>query len=82
MQVRTIVCGKTALIASGKPFNPSTTPIRTSLTPRFFNSFTTRSQNLAPSVFLIHRPTISFLDAERDVDGLLAHHAFVADLDP
>jgi hypothetical protein len=41
------------LIASGKPFKPSTTAIRTSSTPRFFSSFITRSQNLAPSVFSI-----------------------------
>lgn len=48
-----IAWGKTALIASGKPFKPSTTAIRTSSTPRFFSSFITRSQNLAPSVFSI-----------------------------
>ena len=30
MQVWTMVCGNTALIASGKPLRPSTTAIRTS----------------------------------------------------
>src|SRR5664279_4286670 len=39
MQVCTIVCGNTALIASGKPFRPSTTAMSTSSTPRFFSSF-------------------------------------------
>src|ERR1700730_16853916 len=60
MQVCTIVCGKTALIASGKPFRPSTTAMRMSPTPRFFSSFMTRSQNLAPSEVSIHRPRKSF----------------------
>ena len=49
MQVCTIVGGNTPLIASGNPFRPSTTAIRMSSTPRFFNSFMTLSQNLAPS---------------------------------
>src|SRR3712207_8612850 len=39
MQVCTVACGKTAVIACGKPFNPSTTAISTSSTPRFFRSF-------------------------------------------
>ncbi|KDM65064.1 hypothetical protein ACIDI_284c00020 [Acidiphilium sp. JA12-A1] len=54
MQVCTIVSGKTAVIASGPPFRPSTTASRMSSTPRFFNSFITRSQNLAPSFCSIH----------------------------
>src|SRR4051794_289852 len=39
MQVCTVACGKTAVIASGKPFRPSTTAISRSSTPRFFSSF-------------------------------------------
>jgi hypothetical protein len=38
MQVCTVACGKTAVIASGKPVSPSTTGISTSSTPRFFSS--------------------------------------------
>src|SRR3712207_2771148 len=49
MQVWTMASGNTAVIASGKPFRPSTTAIRTSSTPRFLSSLMTRSQNLAPS---------------------------------
>src|SRR4051812_44552642 len=45
MQVCTVACGKTAVIASGKPFRPSTTATSTSSTPRFFSSFMMRSQN-------------------------------------
>ena len=45
MQVWTAACGKTAAIASGKPFRPSTTAIRMSSTPRAFKSFMTLSQN-------------------------------------
>ena len=74
------------MIASGKPFSPSTTAISTSSTPRFLSSFITRSQNLAPSFCSIQRPRISLRavgpDAERDVDRLVADHALVADLDP
>jgi hypothetical protein len=46
--------GKTASIASRKPFRPSTTAIRMSPTPRFLSTFITLSQNFAPSVFSIH----------------------------
>ncbi len=49
--------GKTASMASGNPFSPSTQAM--SCTPRFFNSVTTCSQNLAPSVWAIHRPSTS-----------------------
>ena len=45
MQVWTAACGKTAAIAPGKPFRPSTTAIRMSSTPRAFKSFMTLSQN-------------------------------------
>src|ERR687894_552475 len=86
MQVCTVACGKTAVIASGKPFRPSTMAISTSSTPRFLISFMTRSQNLAPSFCSSPEPQ-DFLaavgaHAERDVDGLVAHHPLVADLDP
>ena len=56
-----MVCGKTALMASGNPFRPSTTAMRMSWAPRFFSSFMTRSQNLAPSVCSIQMPRISFV---------------------
>ena len=60
--------------------------ISTSSTPRFFSSFMTRSQNLAPSVCSIQRPRISFVpsgaDAERDIDRLVADRPLVAHLDP
>src|SRR4051794_32169050 len=49
MQVCTVACGKTAVIASGKPLRPSTTATSTSSTPRFFSSVMTRSQNFAPA---------------------------------
>jgi hypothetical protein len=51
------------------------------------SSVTTRGQNLAPSVRLLDPQAEDLLaaidaHAERDVDGLVAHRAFVADLDP
>jgi hypothetical protein len=66
------------MIASGKPFSPSATAIKTSSTPRFFSSFMTRSQNLAPSFCSSHEPQAkNFLGAvgahaERDVRRLVA----------
>lgn len=54
-----------AVMASGNPFNPSTTAIRTSSRPRFFISFMTRNQNLAPSFCSIHRPNISLMPLAR-----------------
>src|SRR3954463_12384594 len=65
MQVWTMASGKTAVIASGKPFRPSTTAISTSSTPRFLSSVMTRSQNLAPSVCSIHSPRISLVPSAR-----------------
>jgi hypothetical protein len=35
--------GEHGIDRSGKPFSPSTTAIRMSATPQFFNSFMTRS---------------------------------------
>ena len=57
MQVCTSVCGNTVVMASGKPFRPSTTATRMSLAPRAARSFITRSQNLAPSFCSIHIPS-------------------------
>src|SRR5829696_7833923 len=86
MQVWMIVSGKTALIASGNPFRPSTTAMRMSPTPRFLSSFMTRSQNLAPFGVLDPQAENVLgavrLDAEGDVDCLVADHALVSDLDP
>ena len=65
MQVCTVASGKTAVIASGKPFRPSTTAIRMSSTPRFRSSFMTRSQNLAPSFCSSHRPKTSLVPSAR-----------------
>src|SRR5215217_2175958 len=85
MQVWTVASGKTAVIASGKPFRPSTTAISTSSTPRFLSSLMTRSQNLAPSVCSIHSPRISLVispNPERHVDGFVADQGLLADLHP
>ena len=65
MQVWTVASGKTARIASGKPFRPSTTASRISSTPRFRSSFMTRSQNLAPSFCSSQRPRISLAPSAR-----------------
>src|SRR3954471_22840027 len=86
MQVCTVACGKTAVIASGKPFRPSTTAISRSSTPRFFSSFMTRSQNLAPSFCSSQSPRISLVPSARTPSAMwmafVAHQALVADLDP
>src|SRR4030088_1494538 len=84
MQVWTLAWGKTAVIASGKPFSPSTTATSTSSTPRFFSSFMTRSQQLAPSFCSSQRPK-NFLGpvgahTECDVHSFVADQAFIADL--
>src|SRR5690606_21933423 len=59
MQVCTVVFGKTTLMASGRPFKPSTTAIRMSWQPRFLSSLKTLSQNFEPSVCSIHSPSTS-----------------------
>src|SRR5829696_9197599 len=86
MQVWTVASGKTAAIASGKPFRPSTTAISTSSTPRFRSSFMTRSQNLAPSFCSSHRPRISLVPSARTPRAIwtafVADQALVPDLDP
>ena len=86
MQVWTVASGKTAVIASGKPFRPSTTAISTSSTPRFLSSVMTRSQNLAPFGLLDPQPQDLLgavgPNAERDMDRLVADQGLVADLHP
>ena len=54
-----MVSGKAAVIASGKPFSPSTTAIRMSWTPRLRSSVITESQNFAPSFSAIQSPRTS-----------------------
>ncbi len=58
MQVCTTVYGNAAVMASGKPFRPSTTAIRMSAIPRFLSSFITRSENFAPSTCSIQSPRL------------------------
>ena len=65
MQVCTMACGNTAVMASGKPLRPSTTATRMSAMPRFLSSFMTLSQNLAPSVCSIQIPRISFVPSDK-----------------
>src|SRR5512132_801711 len=85
MQVCIVVSGKTAPIASGKPFRPSTTAIRMSFTPRglqlvhhlqpefgAFALFDPKSENMFFAVDI---------ESERDIDSLVADQAVVADLD-
>ncbi len=52
--------GYTVLMASGKPFRPSTQAMRISFRPRFFSSVSTLSQNFAPSFSASHIPSSSF----------------------
>src|SRR5689334_10062266 len=90
MQVCTVACGKTAVIASGKPFRPSTTAISTSSTPRFFSSFVTQPELGAPAVINCGELGCVFgLDAEmrdpgratraradREIDARIVEHPF------
>src|SRR5215211_3641842 len=86
MQVWTMASGKTARIASGKLFRPSTTAISTSSTPRLLSSVMTRSQNFAPSVCSIHSPRISLVPSARTPSAtwtaLLRTKGLLADLHP
>src|SRR5574343_248289 len=50
----TVVLGKTASMASGNPFSPSTQAIRMSWTPRLRSSVTTCSQELG--AFIVGKP--------------------------
>src|SRR3954469_9219090 len=86
MQVCTVACGNTEVIASGKPLSPSTTAIRISLRPRVLSSFITLSQNLAPSLCSIQSPSTSLspirIERQRHVNGLVLDQTLVADFDP
>lgn len=57
--------GKAPRFREGRLLRPSTTAIKTSSTPRFFSSFMTRSQNLAPSFCSSQRPRISLVPSAR-----------------
>ena len=85
MHVWTCVCGNTAVIASGKPFRPSTTATRTFSTPRFFSSFMTRAQPEFRAFGLLDPQAKDFLGSvgpnPGPRNGFIAHHAFVAHLD-
>ncbi len=48
-------------MASGKPFRPSITATRISLSPRWLSSFMTPNQNLAPSFWSIQIPSTSLV---------------------
>lgn len=83
MQVYTLAFGKTAVIASGKPFRPSTTAISRSSTPWF--SFMTRSQNLAPSFCSSYSPGTSLPPSWRTPSAIctaLLRTVLVATFDP
>src|SRR5215472_8813254 len=56
----TLASGYTASTACGNPLSPSMQTISTSLTPRFFSSVNTASQNFAPSLLFVHKPSTSF----------------------
>lgn len=60
-EVCTVASGNTAFTPSGRPLSPSQTTKKTSLTPRFFSSVSTASQNLAdsPSPSPAHMPRMS-----------------------
>ena len=87
MHVCTTAFSQTELTASGRPFSPSQTTIRTSRVPRFLISERTRSQNLAPSPSPCSPgpqaqdvPRAVRGDAEGHVDGPVGDLA-LADLD-
>ena len=69
----------------GKPFNPSTTAISTSLMPRFFSSFMTAARTWRLRCFdpkVQDIPRSIPMDAERNLDRLVAHQALAPDFDP
>ena len=72
------------MIASGKPFNPSTTAIRMSLTPLALSTLMILSQNLASSVCSIQRPGTSFSPSalKHDLNGLVFYETLFADFHP
>ena len=65
MQVWPATWKLAAHMAAGKPVGPSTTAMRMSRKPWALGSFITGSQNLAPSVFSIHRLRISLRPLQR-----------------
>jgi len=71
----TQACGKTASIASGKPFSPSTQQTKTSWTPRCLSSVSTASQNLAPSAAWNQRPSVPGWVRLRSEQRLLTFNA-------
>src|SRR5512132_1759017 len=84
-QVCTCASGKTAVIASGKPFRPSTMAISTSSTPRLFTPGSSPGAEFG-ALGLFDPKSQDFLrpvraDAERDIDRLVSHRPFVAHLD-
>ena len=86
MQVCTVVSGKTAPIASGKPFRPSTTAIRMSLDAAGLQLVHHLQPELGPLGLLDPKPEHVFLavdiERQRDVDRLVADQALVADFHP
>jgi hypothetical protein len=84
-QVCAVICGKAAVIASGKPFKPSTTAIRMSATSRLRGSFMIPSRNFAPSSPAIQRPDRALAlggDPRCQVDGLVIDDPTVLVADP
>src|SRR4030081_2389978 len=80
MQVWIWASGNTAVIASGKPFNPSTMAISMSATPPLSSSFIPPSQNFG-SLGLLDRQAEDLLgavrpDAQGEIDRLVAHRPF------
>ena len=86
MQVWTMVSGKTAPIASGKPLRPSTTAIRISPTPRALQLVHHLEPELGALALLDPKAEDVLvalgIERQRDVDGLVVDQTLVADLHP
>src|SRR6266487_7081669 len=84
MHVWTVVFGKIASIASGRPVSPSTQASRRSWTPRCLSSLRTCIQDFAPSASWNHMPSTSrspsTVTAEREVAGAPLHRPSLTDL--
>ena len=84
MQVCTVVFGKIASIASGKPLRPSTQQIRMSLTPRCLSSL----EHLHPEFCALgllkpqaeHVAVAVHRDPQREVAGATLHRPALTDL--
>ena len=78
--------GKTAVIASGKPFRPSTTAISMIIDAAISELVHHAQPEFGASCCSSQRPRMSLVpsgvNAERDIDGLVAHEPLVADFDP